>query len=204
MPRPSSVIADDVASRARGLDLFLQRIERLHRERKLSKGDVERAYSGGFLEFYAFAERSLERLFLGLLRGRFTSTHAGVRSLITVNSDAVAYAIVTGDRSYADWLPYGRYTAKRAGAYFSAGRPFSVLDKIDVGAFERAGLIRNALAHQSGSANRLFEEKMITGKSLPPDQRRPTAYLRGVHTIGQTRMNFMLSDVAVTFRKLCG
>ena len=171
MPRPSSVIADDVASRARGLDLFLQRIERLHRERKLSKGDVERAYSGGFLEFYAFAERSLERLFLGLLRGRFTSTHAGVRSLITVNSDAVAYAIVTGDRSYADWLPYGRYTAKRAGAYFSAGRPFSVLDKIDVGAFERAGLIRNALAHQSGSANRLFEEKMITGKS-------PRHYLR--------------------------
>jgi hypothetical protein len=204
MPRSSSVIGDEIASRARGLDLFLQRTERLHRERRLSRGDVERAYSGGFLEFYAYAERSLERLFLGLLRGRLTSPHRGVRPLIMVNSDVIASAIVTGDRAYADWLPYGRYTAKRAEAYFSGGRPFSLLDKVDLGAFERAGVVRNALAHQSGSANRIFEDKMVIGKSLPPDQRRPAGYLRGIHTIGQTRMNFMLSDVSLAFRKLCG
>src|SRR6185369_9711851 len=164
MSRPSSVVADDIASRARGLDLFLQRIERLHRGRRLSQSDVKRAYSGGFLEFYAYAERSLERLFLGLLRGRLISPHTGVRPLIDVNSDAVAIAIVTGDRSYADWLPYGRYTAKRAEAFFSAGRPFSILDKTDIASFERAALVRNALAHQSGSSRRLFEEKMVAGK----------------------------------------
>lgn len=204
MPRSTASVADEVTSRARGVDLFLRRIERLHADHRLPRRDVERAYAGGFLEFYAFAERAIERLFIGLLRGRLVSPHAKVRALIAVESDSVAASVVTGDRSYVDWFPYARYTIKRAEAFFSSGRPFSVLDKAEASAFERAAIVRNALAHQSASAIRQFKERMVADKTLPPDQRRPSGYLRGFHAVGQTRMNLILAEVATTFRKLCG
>ncbi len=52
MPKPSSSVANEVTSRARGLDYSLKRIEQLHRDGQVRVHDVERAYAGGFLEFY--------------------------------------------------------------------------------------------------------------------------------------------------------
>lgn len=200
--RVASAIATEVASRARGLDLFLRRIERLHAERRLPAQDVERAYAGALLEFHAYTERAVERLFVGLLRGRLKSAKPSVRPLVTVQSDATAYAIVSGDRSYVDWLPYRRFTTRRAEAFFASGRPFTDLDKSDVAVLEESAVVRNAIAHQSSSALRQFREKLVQGKALPPNQQRPAGYLRGTHTIGQTRMNHLLSRVVQVMSKL--
>ena len=203
MPKPSSRVAKDVASRARGLQWYLRRVESLHTSNSLSKKDVERIYGGSFLEFHAFLELSIEGLFIGLLKGRLLSSHSSVRPLVTVKSNAAASAIVRGDRPYVDWLPYDRYTKRRAKAFFSGGRPFTFLDRPDISAFDDACLIRNALAHQSGTALRRFRENLVEGKNLPRDERHPTAYLRGFHTIGQTRMVYMLGVLVQVMRKLC-
>lgn len=203
MPKPAAGIAKDVASRARGLDLYLRRMERLHKDGAISTRDVERAYAGGFLEFQAYVERSIEHLFLGLLRGRLKSSNRSVRPLISVDSDSVASAVVTGERAYVDWLPYERYALRRAKSFFSSGKPFSALVKSDIEAFEDVSVVRNALAHQSASALRKFRTTFIDGRSIPPSQHRPPAYLRGYHTVNQTRMNYMLSRVVATMNNLC-
>jgi len=203
MSRSCKVVADDVASRARGLDLFVKRMERLRSEGKLSTSDVERAYAGCFLKFHAFSERAIEKLFLGLLTGRLASSDRSVRSLVAVKSDAVAHAVVTGERAYVDWLPYNRFTLGRAKAFFASGKPFTDMNKTDIDAFEEASMIRNALGHQRSSAIRKFREKFIKGRSISPSQVRPSAYLRGSHTLGQTRMNYFFSRVVVAMHKLC-
>ena len=203
MAKPASSVAKAVSSRARSLGRYLQRVEALHASGSLSLSDVERAYSGVMLEFYAFVERSIEELFLGLLRGRLVSSNKSVRPLIKVKSDLTARAIVQGGRPYVDWLPYKDYTLRRAEAFFSSGRPFSLLERSDIDAFEDAALIRNALAHQSASALRRFGYGLVVGRSLPPREHRPAPYLRGQHTIGQTRMNYMLARLANIMTKLC-
>ena len=118
MSRTSAVVADEVGRRARDLDRYLKKIDRLHMERALGDRDAERAYTGGFLEFHAYLERALENLFLGLLRGRLQSSDRSVRPLITILSDRVARDIVASGRPYVDWLPYPRHTMPRANAFF--------------------------------------------------------------------------------------
>ena len=203
MPKPALSVAREFASRARGLDMYLRRIEKLHSQGNLPRSDVERAYAGVFLEFHAFLERSLERLFLGLLRGRFVSSDSAVQPLIDVNSDAVALAVVRGSQRYANWLPYERFTLRRAKAFFSRGLPFSRLDKPEISAFTDASIIRNALAHQSGAALRSFRKTLVEGRNLPPSEHRPSPYLRGFHTIGQRRMNYNLAMVTTVIGTLC-
>src|SRR5438046_7944242 len=96
-------------------------------EGSVTRQDVERAYSGGLLEFHAFLERSIERLFVGRMRSRLVHSSARVRSLIGVESDAVAHKIIIGERRYVDWLPFEGRTMKRARAFFAWGLPFGNL-----------------------------------------------------------------------------
>src|SRR5438270_6927963 len=151
MPKAGGV-AESLAIRARALDRYLQRMERLLEKGDLLKRDVERAYGGGLLEFHAFLERSIEKLFVGLLRNRLIHSSARVRSLVTVQSDVVAHKIIIGERRYADWLPFQRLTMKRAEAFFASGLPFCNLETVDHEAFDALSTIRNALAHQSAVA----------------------------------------------------
>ena len=202
MPRLSSVVAEDVARRARDLDRYLEKIDGLHRQRALVDRDAERAYAGGYLEFHAYVERALERLFLGLLRRRLKSADGSVRPLIAVSSDRVASEIVAGGRRYVDWLPYKLHTTPRARAFFAGGRPFDRLDKGDLNSLDEGTAIRNALAHQSSAALRRFREKCVDNRSLPPTELRPAGYLRGTHTRGQTRMNYQLARAVLVVRKL--
>ena len=119
MTKQSSVIGDAVASRARGLDQYLTKIEILHSEGLLSSRDAERAYIGGFLEFHAFVERSIEQLFIGLLRGGLQSSDRSIKARIKVSSSLIAHDIVKGERQYVDWLPYEQYTTRRAQSFFA-------------------------------------------------------------------------------------
>ena len=203
MARLATSVAKEVSSRAQLLGSYLRKVEALHASGNLPRLDVERAYGGVFLEFHAFVERSIEELFLGLLRGRLQSSYKSVKPLVKVKSDRTARAIVQGGRSYVDWLPYKQHTLPRAQAFFSSGKPFSWLRESEIEAFEDAALIRNALAHQSASALRKFGNELVVGRALPPREYRPAPYLRGLHTIGQTRMDYMLARLANVMTKLC-
>lgn len=203
MTRPVSCVADEVASRAKGLRDFANRTEQLFRARAISQTDVHRVYAGAFLSFHTYVERSIERAFLGLLTRRFESTDVSVRPLVEIRSDKVAHAVVRSGRGFVDWLPYKQNTAKRADAFFSRGRPFSNLEKSHHAVFNRATIIRNAIAHESSHALRQFSVTFTANRALPPEQRRPAGYLRGQHAVGQTRFDYMLSEAVSVMRVMC-
>lgn len=202
MARPASDWADDLASRARGINLYVGRMDRVFSQGVIPRGDIERVYAGGFLAFHTYLESSIERLFVGLLVGRFVSQYSTVRPLINVSVDNVAYRIVRGERGYAAWLPYKRYTVRRAKAFFSRGKPFTDLANPQIKVFDRLTILRNALAHDSYSTRREFRLTFTEGKALPPDELRPSGYLRGLHAVGQTRLDLLLSDAVRTARFL--
>lgn len=202
MPNSAMTVADEVATRARSLDRHLKKLENRNLKSAFTRAEIEKTYAGNLLLFYAFLERSLERLFVGLLCNRFVSGHPNIRPLVQVNSDKVAHAIIRGGRAYADWLPY-EHTQKRAEAFFSQGKPFTTLDPNLLRPYQEIGIIRNAIAHQSSSAKNRFETRIIGDRPLPPEQRRPAGYLRGNHTIGQSRINHLFTEVVLTMNMLC-
>ena len=201
--RTASIVSEELASRARGLEQYVRRMDELHIDREISDVDIRRIYAGAMMNFYSAVERSIERLFMGLLMRRFQSSDPLVRPLVEIDSEAVARAVVRGDRFYVDWLPYNRFTRRRAESFFSRGLPFTQLSRKDGKNFDRVNVIRNAIAHDSSHAKRRFYEQFIDGKPLPPDQRSPAGYLRGRHRETQTRLQFEFSQVAGLMRRIC-
>jgi hypothetical protein len=121
---------------------------------------------------------------------------------VVIKSPIIVHRVLAGTSRYVDWLPYDR-TVKRATAFFPSGRPFVDLASSDARAMERLATIRNAIAHESGHALRVFHKDFVDGRGLPPDQSTPAGYLRGQHTAAQTRFAFLLADAVSAFSRLC-
>lgn len=201
MGAPARKVADDVRSRARGLEAYVGRMDRLSARQELGQADLRRVYGGAFLSFYTYFERSVERLFVGLLTGGLELS--GADALVDVRSHTVARAVLVGGRSYIDWLPLQRHTVPRAKAFFSRGKPFVEIPNADHRVMERLGVIRNAIAHESKHALRQFRRTFTDGRALPPDQLVPAGYLRGQHSVGVTRLNHHFAEAVAVFDRVC-
>jgi hypothetical protein len=201
MPNAPSKVAGEVASRAAGLNAYVARMERLRDAGELSRPDLNRVYGGAFLSFHTYVERSIERLFLGLLMGRFVGP--SLAPLIDVRSEVTARKIVNAGKKYVDWLPFDRHTEPRAAAFLSGGRPFTDLARADRRTLDQLGIIRNALAHESTHALRQFRRTYTDDRALPPEQLTPAGYLRGQHSLGTTRFTNTVNEVVNVFTRMC-
>lgn len=193
MPNPAARVSQELAGAAKSLDQYLRRQETLRNEGRLTLRDLNMAYGMAFLSFHTRLEASIEDLFLGIVMGRLIHSDPQVRPLVQVKSEVVARKVVFGTRSYADWLPYDRWTIARAKTFLSSGAPFNTIPKADQAHLDSMALIRNAIAHASPHADRQFRKKFVEGHALPPGQRTPLGYLAGQHALGQTRINYLFS-----------
>jgi hypothetical protein len=203
MPRPSKQLGENLARNTRSILRYRSKIEALYRSRHMTLVDVERAYGGALVEHYMICERTVEDLFCGLLSGRLVSGNRSVRPLVSVNSDAVARRVVRGERPYVDWFPWQRYTQGRAEAFFSTAAPFASLTKSDRGHLEEYGWIRNAIAHRSQAAVRIFTARLITSRGIVPAQQRPAQFLRGSHASATTRFEYYVVRTSSIIEGLC-
>ena len=192
MGNSAACVGRDFASRARGLDHYIGRLERAYTGHAISQVDLIRVYAGGMLSFGSLLEQAIERLFFGLLTRRLYVNARPSYPRVTVGSPAVARDVVLAGRNYVDWLPY-KVTRERAGIFFRDGGPFGALAVAHEQAFEEARIIRNAIAHDSDHALVVFQSKIVGNLRLPPAQRLPVGYLRGQHAGNQNRFNALLA-----------
>jgi hypothetical protein len=169
----------------------------------ISRHDVTLFYEGILLRTVTSLEGLMEDLFVGLLAGGI-APGPRVHPRVSFKSQLVARDVMLGGRAYVDWLPY-HFTDKRAEAFFRGGYPFCNLDKDDRKELERILLIRHAVAHQSRSARRKFEDEVIGTAPLLPIERTPAGYLRSIFRAApaQTRYEEIASTCAMLARKLC-
>jgi hypothetical protein len=197
----ASTLADRLAQEARSHERYVRRMERLVGAGTVPKVDLERAYTAGYLLFYTSLERYIEQLFVGLLMGRLTVTRSGVRPIVAVSDEWVAFRLVLGDRKFADWLPFD-YTRSRAKALFVGGQPFTSISNPDRNFLAEMSVLRNALTHRSPHSIAQFKEEFVM-RGLPPAQRKPAGYLRGQHAVGQTRLSYHMAKGTAILRDLC-
>lgn len=196
---PTTHVSDACRRRARFLN---QHVERMLR-RAAAIADKNQIVSGTLVSYYAFYERQLEALFMGLLTGRLQHATARVRPLANFTSIRAADEIVRDGRKYIDWLPFDRHTVKRSTLYFENGEPFNRLTGAQRRVLEELGLLRNALAHQSAHSVQRFRSEFIDGNFLPTWQKRPAGYLRGDYSLGVTRLNHYLTASVGVMNHLC-
>ena len=89
--------------------------------------------------------------------------------------------------------------------FFHKGLPFTDLDSSDKKNIERMFHIRNAIAHKSKHALRVFSEKVIDDQNLLAEEKKPVGYLRSNYATSpsQTRYELIIFNIVHVARKLC-
>src|SRR5665811_1179113 len=155
--KPSSDVFGSCASRAKYVTQYARRIE----SRCKSVADRNQVFSGAYVSYLAFFESQIEELFVGLICGKYTHPDSMVKPLVLMPDKTTAKLIVTGGRSYVDWLPYDAHTRKRASSFLADGAPFKGLSNPSRKVLGKSFIIRNALAHSSEHSQRRFKEELI-------------------------------------------
>jgi hypothetical protein len=203
VPKPASSLSDAYAARLLTFERARRKLEHLLDCGRVGRSDVALFYEGIFLRTVTSFEGLIEDLFVGLL-ARGITPGANVYPRVRFRSHAVARDVMLGGRPYVDWLPYD-CTEKWAKAFFRGGYPFCNLDKDDKSQLGRILLIRNAVAHQSRSARRKFDQGIISAAPLLPVERTPAGYLRSIFRVApaQTRYEEIANTCTMLARKLC-
>jgi hypothetical protein len=200
----SSTLADEFVRRLNSSERTRKEVEKLFSRDGLTLRATEHVYGALFLNTVTSFERLLEDLFLGLLDKRLLGKKT-IRPRVIFKSALVTREVVTGGKAYLSWFPY-EWTEKRAEAFFTGGRPFTVLSAADKTFLQDLVTIRNAVAHQSSHALRKFEQRLIAGTPLLPRERTPVGYLRSIFRTApvQTRYEQIAAECARVAYSLCG
>jgi hypothetical protein len=174
---PAIVCANQFIGHLKYIEPTRTRMENLMYDNKIVRRDIEQIYQGLYLEAVCSFERFIENLFIGLLVNRLKHPSSDIVPRITFKSQVVARDVILGGNKYVDWLPY-QHTIQRAKAFFRNGLPFTSLNSSEKQVIEQIGYVRNAIAHKSTYAMKIFEEKVIGTIPLPPRDRSPAAFLR--------------------------
>jgi hypothetical protein len=206
MPKNSSQLAENLTKKIRSIEATRLKLERLCSEGLLSNRAATQMYEGMFLNAHVAFEGFIEELFVGLLvdgQG-ISSSRSDVMPRIVVRSYAVAREILfPSNRPYIDWFPYER-TLELAYKYFRGGRPFSDLTDPDKQHLLKCHSIRNVVAHNSKDSRTKFEKRVLGNTPLPPHERNPAGFLRGLYRIApiQTRYENIVTELLIIAKKL--
>ena len=204
MPKSASYFVNDFRGRLKNIEKTRSKTERLYQEDNLVMRDLELVYAGLYLNAITFFENFIEDLFVRLLVGTAIHPSRLVVPKITFKSPTTCRNIVYGGEAYVDWFPYNR-TQRRARVFFRNGLPFTDLDSSDKKNIERMFHIRNAIAHKSKHALRVFSEKVIDDQNLLSEEKKPVGYLRSNYATSpsQTRYELIIFNMVQIARKLC-
>lgn len=183
--------------RAKRLENLGLEASRLHRKARVTQGNVDAIYESALLNMVTAFELFLEDLFYSVLLG--TSQIAGSGGGVTFKDRAQAEAILLSGSSYLSWLPFDKHVVPR-GDRLLVESPFSRLkrQKIETDQLENVRVIRNAIAHESGTAKSSFSP---LAANLRPGRRTPAALLQDLQQ-GDTRHVIYSTQLRVIARAL--
>jgi len=206
VPNPSLLLADNLAKNFSRIENSRSQLEDLCTKGQLPQKITTQMYEGLFLSAHVAFESFLEELFIGLLLENqgVKSSRRDVVPRIVVKTHKVARGILfPKQRQYIDWLPYDN-TLVLAEKFFREGRPFSNLTEQEKTHLLKSQSIRNVVAHNSRFSRSKFDLHVIGNTPLPPSEKTPSGYLRGLYRIApvQTRYENLVAQLLQIARKL--
>ena len=204
MPRAATSLSSKFSGHLRYLDITRNKMERLLSTNDIVIRDINQVYAGLYLDAVASFERLIEDLFVGLASGRLTVSSVSVVPLVSFTSRRYIYGIISGGRSYVDWLPYSR-TEDLANRFFQQGMPFTTLSNNEKRQIETLGFIRNAIAHRSDHSKRVFRNRVLGSQNLMSREKTPVGYLRSEFRVSPTQRRYedFVNSMALMASKLC-
>ncbi|MDP3296017.1 MAG: hypothetical protein Q8N09_00220 [Thermodesulfovibrionia bacterium] len=204
MAKHSSAYFFQFISHLNNVEHTRKKMEFLYEQKLIVERDLNFVYSGLFLDVITNFENMIEDLFTDLLTGNTKHLSRKVQTKIIFPTINICRDIVYGTKSYIDWFPYDQ-TLKRSNIFFKNGLPFSSLEKQNKTILQEMVYIRNALAHKSRHALKMFNREVIKDKVLIPKEKSPIGYLRRIVALAprQTQYEVYISEIANIAKILC-
>ncbi len=211
MANSAKTLSNKLISHLANIEKTRKKSEELLKGGILANRDVDVIYSGLYIEAVVSFEKFIEDLFIDLLSKRVKHSSIKVKPKIYFKSATLARNVLLGERSYIDWLPYEKFTKKRAKRFFKNGLPFTgrdirletstqpSIDKRIEKSSENIFIIRNVLAHKSEQSFKRFQKEIISSSvGLHSKEKKPIGYLRGIHShhpIPTTRYEQIINEM---------
>jgi hypothetical protein len=190
-------------SRQKGIEITRKRVERLFRSGNINRRDMEMVYEAIFIRSVIAFENFCEKLFFGILEGTAKHKNKAVCPLIKSKSKKALRKIILAKKSYVNWIPYSE-TEARANLYLDGGLPFTTLDANQKKIIATIIYIRNAIAHRSKHAMKVFKKEVVKNyPTLLPIERSPAGFLRSNVAGGITRFQDYIENLTRFSDQLC-
>lgn len=167
------------------------RIEKKFDSRSLRVTDVEFVYSSSFLSVCCQWESLLEEILFEVVCGEESDKKGNTR-LASFNSRITfEKLLLVGGKEYIA-ISNLKKAEEIATIFVANGRPFSEVSDTNRTHIQQAFWIRNAIAHESSFARRIFREKVPGVDILPTSKRFPGAFLRHQFRVSPSQRRFEL------------
>lgn len=195
----ADVRADALNSALKRQSFTFREARGLHQAGRLTTRGLETIVEASFLTTYASFESFLEELFYDCLLG--TSGLPDSSALVDLADRDKAQAILTLNRPFVKWLPWNEGVARLAPLLLHEGGPFDRMARstIEKSMLDEARLLRNAVAHDSGSAKAAVTARLAT---LPPRRKSVAWYLMSTPSAGMTRFEGHVVNIGAVARCL--
>lgn len=189
-------LATTYQSRLRRLAGATDRVDAALVTNSVSRTDIDLLYESTFLAAVAEFEATLEEMLVEAVCGP-RPRQSGRYALLKPKSRLAFRTIMLHNRAFNEMLPYAR-TLDLAALYLNERGPFAALSPTDRQTIHESVLIRNAIAHRSGSALQKFRRDVPWVGRLPANRQRPGPYLRQIlrRTPVQTRHDAYFAGLA--------
>ncbi len=167
------------------------RIEREYIRKHLRVTDVELVYSSSFLSVCSQWESLLAEIIFEAVTGQESRKVGNERYATFKNKRALIDVLLFPGKDYVS-IPTYKHAHAIASLFVRDGRPISAVSESNRTFLQQAGLIRNAIAHESSFAIAKFREKVPGVGSLPRSKRSPGAFLRHEFRISPSQRRYEL------------
>ena len=192
MPNEPKILARQLTSNYKSLDLTRRRVDKLFDNKQITLRDKKQFYEGLYLKTHVLFESFLEKLFYGLLvENSSIETPSRVVPRISIKSYVIARDLVQAGKDYIDWIPYER-TMEAAKLYFRNGEPFCGLNHGETQDIYKSHVMRNVIAHESRHSLNKFEQHLIGSTNISSSERKPAGYLMGIYATSPNQTRYEL------------
>lgn len=173
------------------LNITRKNIERLYKNQNISETDIEYLYDSLFVRAVSIFENFIENFFIGLLCNEIGVSTKN-KPIILFKNKETARRIISGEKSYLDWLPYDKIK-KRVITFFNESEAFTSLKKND-NIIREILYIRNHIAHNSEYSKKTYEKYVINNVPYNEKEKKPSTFLRLKFRDNITRYEFYIYE----------
>ena len=160
----------------------------------IANRDIDVFYEGMFLKVVTTFEAFVEELFVGLLYNKYSlPTRKKVQKVVFDNKKmAINYLLF--NNKYLNLLPYQKLSENHK-VFYNENNPFNILTKSQKSILTDIFVIRNAMAHNSLTANKKFKDFLASKHPSLTSIDNPSNFLQSLNNPNQTMFDVYVIEL---------